>query len=222
MANVSIWGERRRQLQVQVDPAKPERKQSRPAANHQHRRQRPLVFATHVPKCFDPGASGFIDTPNQRLGVRHLLPISTADEFAQVTIEGTRQALGRCGERSSRTISCSSAMPSSTMSRASCWSSKNCLGRIHRLLPAALNRRRRDAPRLGRPGNGLHSVPSRDLHRDGRGSNLQVALLIAAALLVVVLGALISGRSRDASSAALQFCCPSLLRSSCFISAVWR
>jgi Cu/Ag efflux pump CusA len=35
-----------------------------------------------------PGTGGWVDTPNQRLGVRHVLPISTPEELAQVTVEG--------------------------------------------------------------------------------------------------------------------------------------
>jgi Cu/Ag efflux pump CusA len=42
-----------------------------------------------------PGTGGWIDTPNQRLGVRHILPIKTAADLAQVPIEGaTSKRLG--------------------------------------------------------------------------------------------------------------------------------
>ena len=33
------------------------------------------------------GTGGFIDTPNQRLGIRHVLPIFTPDDMAQVVVE---------------------------------------------------------------------------------------------------------------------------------------
>jgi Cu/Ag efflux pump CusA len=36
-----------------------------------------------------PGTGGFIDTPNQRLVLWHVLPISSPEELAQVPIEGT-------------------------------------------------------------------------------------------------------------------------------------
>ncbi len=34
-----------------------------------------------------PGTGGWIDTPNQRLGIRHLQPISTPADLAQVAVE---------------------------------------------------------------------------------------------------------------------------------------
>ncbi|RPJ26145.1 MAG: efflux RND transporter permease subunit, partial [Chloroflexi bacterium] len=40
-----------------------------------------------------PGTGGFIDTPNQRLSVWHVLPISSAEELGQVTVEGTEGVL---------------------------------------------------------------------------------------------------------------------------------
>jgi Cu/Ag efflux pump CusA len=94
VANVSVWGERRRQLQVQVDPQQLRAMGVRLAQ----------VIATagnalwYSPLTFldasTPGTSGFIDTPNQRLGVRHKLPISTPEELAEVTVEGTDKRLG--------------------------------------------------------------------------------------------------------------------------------
>lgn len=43
-----------------------------------------------------PGTGGFIDTPNQRLGVQHLSPIETAEQLAKVVVEdsGARLRLG--------------------------------------------------------------------------------------------------------------------------------
>ena len=35
-----------------------------------------------------PGTGGFIDTPNQRLGVHHVSPITSAEDLAQVSLEG--------------------------------------------------------------------------------------------------------------------------------------
>ena len=35
-----------------------------------------------------PGTGGWIETPNQRLGIRHVLPIKQAEELAQVTLDG--------------------------------------------------------------------------------------------------------------------------------------
>jgi multidrug efflux pump subunit AcrB len=41
-----------------------------------------------------PGSGGWIDSPQQRLEVRHVLPISSPQELAQVNIEGTTLRLG--------------------------------------------------------------------------------------------------------------------------------
>ena len=94
VANVSIWGERRRQLQVQVDPAKLQELDVRLMQVIRTTGNAlwfsPLTFLN----ASTPGTAGFIDTPNQRLGVRHLSPITTPDELAQVTVEGTDKRLG--------------------------------------------------------------------------------------------------------------------------------
>jgi CzcA family heavy metal efflux pump len=88
VANVSIWGERMRQLQVQVDPAKLRAEGLtlmqiiKTAGNSLW--ASPLSFL----EASTPGTGGWIDTPNQRLGIRHILPIQTATDLAQVPIEG--------------------------------------------------------------------------------------------------------------------------------------
>jgi Cu/Ag efflux pump CusA len=94
VANVAIWGMRDRQLQVQVDPAKLR-------ANNVTLDQivattgnalwvSPLSFLN----ASSPGSGGWIDSPQQRLEVRHVLPISTPEDLAQVNIEGTTLRLG--------------------------------------------------------------------------------------------------------------------------------
>jgi Cu/Ag efflux pump CusA len=94
VANVSIWGMRDRQLQVLVDPAKLR-------ANHVTLDQivattgnalwvSPLSFLN----ASTPGSGGWIDSPQQRIEVRHVLPISSPKDLAQVNIEGTNLRLG--------------------------------------------------------------------------------------------------------------------------------
>ena len=82
-----IWGQRERQLQVQVDP-----EQLRAIGvslldvietTGNALWVSPLTFL----EASTPGTGGFIDTPNQRLGVQHLLPIKTAEDLAQVPLE---------------------------------------------------------------------------------------------------------------------------------------
>ena len=87
VANVSIWGERQRQLQVRVDPERL-REQGltlmqiiKTAGNSLW--ASPLSFL----EASTPGTGGWIDTPNQRLGIRHILPIKTVDDLAMVPVE---------------------------------------------------------------------------------------------------------------------------------------
>jgi CzcA family heavy metal efflux pump len=95
VANVTLWGERKRQLQVLVDP---ERLRAHGVTLQQIIRTTgdslwvsPLGFLN----ASTPGITGgFIDTPQQRLGIRHVLPISSPEDLAQVTVAGTQLRLG--------------------------------------------------------------------------------------------------------------------------------
>src|SRR2546422_3080741 len=94
VANVAIWGMRDRQLQVLVDPAK---------LRAQHVTLDQIVSTTGnalwvSPLTFlnasTPGSGGWIDSPQQRIEVRHVLPISSPSDLAQVNVEGTTLRLG--------------------------------------------------------------------------------------------------------------------------------
>jgi CzcA family heavy metal efflux pump len=90
VANVAIWGFRDRQLQVQVDP---ERLAERgvtlqqiveTTANAQI--SSPLSFVEGS----TPGTGGFIETPQQRLGVRHVFDrLTNPEELGKVPVDGT-------------------------------------------------------------------------------------------------------------------------------------
>ncbi|MDQ3346017.1 MAG: efflux RND transporter permease subunit, partial [Chloroflexota bacterium] len=87
VANVSIWGQRERQLQVLVEP---ERLRAEGVTLGQIIETTgnalwvsPLSFLD----ASSPGTGGFIDTPNQRLGVHHVLPITSAEDLARVSLE---------------------------------------------------------------------------------------------------------------------------------------
>ncbi|MGH7207495.1 MAG: efflux RND transporter permease subunit, partial [Nitrospiraceae bacterium] len=87
VANVSIWGERKRQLQVQVDP---ERLRAQDVTLMQIiKTAGNSLWASRLSflEASTPGTGGWIDTPNQRLGIRHILPITTAKDLAKVPIE---------------------------------------------------------------------------------------------------------------------------------------
>jgi len=93
VANVSVWGQRNRQVQVQVDPAR--LKASGISLDQIVKTAGEAVWASPLTylNSSTPGAGGFIDTPNQRLGVRHVSPTSTPESFARVPVSGTSIAL---------------------------------------------------------------------------------------------------------------------------------
>jgi|tagenome__1003787_1003787.scaffolds.fasta_scaffold20989775_6 Cu/Ag efflux pump CusA len=88
VANVAVWGQRERQLQVQIEPDKLE-------ANNVSLDQ--VVKTTGNAMWVSPltflqastlSAGGWVETPSQRLEVRHVFPISTAADLAKVTVDG--------------------------------------------------------------------------------------------------------------------------------------
>jgi Cu/Ag efflux pump CusA len=87
VANVSIWGQRDRQLQVLVDPERLREAgiplQQIVTTTGNGLWVSPLTFL----EASTPGTAGFIDTPNQRFGIRHEPAIRTAEDLAQVPIE---------------------------------------------------------------------------------------------------------------------------------------
>lgn len=94
VANVAVYGLRNRQLQVQVDPAKLNAKgltlEQIVKTAGESVWASPLTFLNSS----TPGSGGFIDTPNQRLGVRHISPTNSAESFAKVPVYGSSVALG--------------------------------------------------------------------------------------------------------------------------------
>jgi Cu/Ag efflux pump CusA len=87
VANVAIYGQRDRQLQVQVDPKKLR-------AEHVTLTQlietagnalwvSPLTFV----EASTPGTGGFFESANQRLSVQHISPISTPGQLAAVPVQ---------------------------------------------------------------------------------------------------------------------------------------
>lgn len=93
VANVSIWGQRNRQVQVQVDPTKLHSKGV--TLEQVVKTAGEAVWASPLTylNSSTPGAGGFIDTPNQRLNVRHVFPLTTAGDFAAIPVVGTSLAL---------------------------------------------------------------------------------------------------------------------------------
>ncbi len=93
VANVSTWGQREQQLQVQVEP---ERLRAAGVTLEE-------VIATAgnavwvSPLSFleasTPGTGGFIESANQRIGIQHVLPIRTPEDLGKVVIQGNTQLL---------------------------------------------------------------------------------------------------------------------------------
>jgi multidrug efflux pump subunit AcrB len=86
VANVAIFGQQDRQIQVQVDPAKL-------AAQHITLQQiidtagnAQLVSPLTYLEGSAPGTGGFLDGPNQRLEIRPLLPLGAPKDLAKVPI----------------------------------------------------------------------------------------------------------------------------------------
>ena len=86
VANVSTFGQADTQLQVLVDPA-------RLAAHHvtlaqviQTAGNAQLVSPLSYLEASTPGAGGFLEGPNQRLTIRHVLPFATPANLAQLPI----------------------------------------------------------------------------------------------------------------------------------------
>jgi CzcA family heavy metal efflux pump len=95
VANVAIWGERIQMPQIQVDP-------QRMAANG--------VTVDEVLQTTSDtldsgmiqyssgatiGTGGFLETPNQRLFIRHVQPILTPDDLARVAVDGANSSDGK-------------------------------------------------------------------------------------------------------------------------------
>jgi Cu/Ag efflux pump CusA len=89
VANVSIYGQRDRQLQIRVDPARLKAegvsltRVIKTAGNALW--VSPLTFV----EASTPGTGGFVESPNQRLQIQHISPISTPRQLSDVPVAGT-------------------------------------------------------------------------------------------------------------------------------------
>ena len=94
VANVSIWGQRDRQVQVHVDAKNLQNKGIK--LDQVVKTAGEAVWSSPLTylNSSTPGTGGFIETPNQRLNVRHQLPISTAQTFSKVAVINTNVSVG--------------------------------------------------------------------------------------------------------------------------------
>ncbi|MEW5974497.1 MAG: efflux RND transporter permease subunit [Acidobacteriota bacterium] len=75
VANVAIWGQRDRQIQVLVEPER---------LRDHNVTLKDVVEATH--EAVLPAAGGFIDTPNQRLAVQHLSTVYKPEDLEHIPV----------------------------------------------------------------------------------------------------------------------------------------
>lgn len=93
VANVAVWGQRERQLQVQVDPKQLRAQGVTLKQIIETTGEALWVSPLSYLKASSPGTAGWIDTPNQRLSIRHISPISSAEDLAKVTVVDTASPL---------------------------------------------------------------------------------------------------------------------------------
>src|SRR6185436_6455569 len=87
VANVAIWGERIQMLQVQVEPA---RLRENGVSVQDVMEATSDALEAGLMSHSDGaviGTGGFIDTPNQRFGIRNVLPIVDPNSLGEVSIE---------------------------------------------------------------------------------------------------------------------------------------
>jgi CzcA family heavy metal efflux pump len=89
VANVAIWGERLQQIHVQVDPAKLRDYNVTVDQIAEATADALEVGLFSYTAASHPGIGGFIETAQQRLAIRHTLPITHPEDLAKVTVSVT-------------------------------------------------------------------------------------------------------------------------------------
>jgi CzcA family heavy metal efflux pump len=99
VVNVAIWGERLQQQHVKVDPA---RMRARNVSLNEVMTATADSLDAGLLRYADfgnvIGTGGFVDTANQRLGIRHVLPIVTSHDLSKVAIRGSGDSAVRIGD----------------------------------------------------------------------------------------------------------------------------
>lgn len=88
VANVAVWGQRERQLQVQVNPKKLRANGVTLSQVVETTGEALWYSPLSYLESSTPGTAGWIDTPNQRLSIRHELPITSSADLAKVSVVG--------------------------------------------------------------------------------------------------------------------------------------
>jgi CzcA family heavy metal efflux pump len=98
VAQVMIYGERLHQRHIQVDPEKLAEHGVSLATVMEETANAMDAGVLQFSEAFTVGTGGFIESNGQRLNVRHVLPILTADELAKVPIERRNGELVRLSD----------------------------------------------------------------------------------------------------------------------------
>lgn len=93
VANVAVWGQRDQQLQVQVDPKTLNEKGVTLDQVIETSGEALWVSPLSYLESSSPGTAGWIDTPNQRLSIQHILPIISPEDLAKVPVVGATDLL---------------------------------------------------------------------------------------------------------------------------------
>jgi len=93
VANVAIWGQREQQLQVEVTPSQLQEKGITLEQVIKSTGNAVWVSPLSFLEASTPGTGGFIESPSQRLGIQHVLPIRTPADLAKVSVEDTNPRL---------------------------------------------------------------------------------------------------------------------------------
>ncbi len=98
VANVAVWGQRERQLQVLVDP---ERLRASDVSLQQiieTTANAQFVSNLTFVEASTPGTGGIIETPSQRFGIQHGVPFASPADLERVIVQDTRGAPLRLGD----------------------------------------------------------------------------------------------------------------------------
>ena len=87
VANVSIWGQREQQLQVEVTPTQMSEKGITLEQIIKTTGNAVWVSPLSFLEASTPGTGGFVESPSQRLGIQHVLPIRTPADLSKVSVE---------------------------------------------------------------------------------------------------------------------------------------
>ncbi|XAS62658.1 efflux RND transporter permease subunit [Micrococcaceae bacterium Sec5.8] len=93
VANVAIWGQREQQLQVEVTPTQLRDKGVTLEQVVKSTGNAVWVSPLSFLEASTPGTGGFVESPSQRLGIQHVLPIRTPADLAKVSVEDTNPAM---------------------------------------------------------------------------------------------------------------------------------